>query len=341
MFSLWRPAGAYTAVSTRCQQRLLEQARTLPVLCAMHCIAGQVFEEQLVAYAQLTQGLGGYANVLFVSPAMAHADPSGFVASGHTFRVHENLTAPDDPNPRVRPADMNPTSWDVDSSAGSRSRLPYGMATWGSANFTVPAVLSIDFTLHETWPSSATHTRAVWQRWEAWMAARLRDAPAGLQQGFQSSNVRFELLFEVSICAAHIRARCVGRAGCKHQRSFRSECALKSACRLVRRALLLLIMPCIRLQSWRLMEQQDVMFNSGVMSLALSLFLACLTLVLVTGNLVLAGLASACITAVVVVFMGAMQLLGWTLGAHCSHDWSCAKFVHLRGGCMRVRGTRS
>ena len=84
------------------------------------------------------------------------------------------------------------------------------------------------------------------------------------------------------------------------------------------------------MQSWRVMEQQDVMFNSGIMSLALSLFLACLTLVLVTGNLVLAGLASACITAVVVVFMGAMQLLGWTLGAHCWHEWGlCLSFVHL------------
>lgn len=71
------------------------------------------------------------------------------------------------------------------------------------------------------------------------------------------------------------------------------------------------------LQSWRIMEQQDVMFNSGMLSLALSLLLACLTLVVVTGNLVLAALASTCITAVVVVFLGAMQLLGWTLGAPC------------------------
>ena len=69
------------------------------------------------------------------------------------------------------------------------------------------------------------------------------------------------------------------------------------------------------LQRWRIFEQQDVMFRSGIASLALSLLLACATLVAVTGNLVLAGLASACITSVVVVFLGAMQLLGWTLGA--------------------------
>ena len=188
---------------------VVKQDKIGPVFCAELSVTTQVFEEQLVAYAQLTQGLGGYANILFVSPAMARTDTSGFIASGHTFRVHDNLTAPDDPNPRVRPADMNPTSWDVDSSAGSRSRLPYGMATWGSANFTVPAVLSIDFTLHETWASSATHTRAVWQQWEAWMAARLQVAPAGLQQGFQSSNVRFELFSAVANRAARTCAPCV------------------------------------------------------------------------------------------------------------------------------------
>lgn len=57
------------------------------------------------------------------------------------------------------------------------------------------------------------------------------------------------------------------------------------------------------------------MYRSGMLSLALSLFLACLTLVLVTRAFVLAALASACIASVVLVFLGAMQLLGWTLGA--------------------------
>eukprot|EP00892_Ulva_mutabilis_P012184 jgi/Ulvmu1/9338/UM050_0088.1 len=66
--------------------------------------------------------------------------------------------------------------------------------------------------------------------------------------------------------------------------------------------------------SWRIMEQQSVMFRSGQMSLALSLALACAVLAAVTGNLVLALLASACMCAVVIVFLGAMQLFGWSLG---------------------------
>lgn len=151
-------------------------------------------------YGQLTAGVGGYAPVTFASPAMAssRSNPSGFVASGHTFRVHKDLLAPGDSNPRMRPADMHPRSWTIDSSAGSRSRLPRGMATWDAANFTVPAVFAVQFTLHETWATSAAHTRAVWQRWEAWMAARLQGAPPGLQQGFQSSDVRS------SICVCQV-----------------------------------------------------------------------------------------------------------------------------------------
>ena len=71
----------------------------------------------------------------------------------------------------------------------------------------------------------------------------------------------------------------------------------------------------MHVQQWRVFEQQDVMFVSGRWSLALSLLLACGTLVLVTGHLALAAFASACIAGVVVVLVGAMQLLGWTLGA--------------------------
>jgi hypothetical protein len=72
------------------------------------------------------------------------------------------------------------------------------------------------------------------------------------------------------------------------------------------------------------MEQRDVMFNSGMVSLGLSLFLACATLVVVTGNLILAALASACISSVVVIFLGSMQLMGWSLGAPL---WdSCLRF---------------
>jgi hypothetical protein len=73
------------------------------------------------------------------------------------------------------------------------------------------------------------------------------------------------------------------------------------------------------------MEQEQVMFRSGKMSLALSLLLACLTLVLVTGNLVLAAMASACITSVVVIFLGSLQLMGWTLGMyHATTTARCA-----------------
>jgi hypothetical protein len=82
-----------------------------------------------------------------------------------------------------------------------------------------------------------------------------------------------------------------------------------------------------RVQRWKVFEQQDVMLRSGVLSLALSLALACATLIAVTGNLALAGLASGCITSVVVVFLGAMQLLGWTLGAPqtCSRRWTIGR----------------
>lgn len=71
----------------------------------------------------------------------------------------------------------------------------------------------------------------------------------------------------------------------------------------------------VAVQSWLIMEQQAVMFQSGQASLALSLALACAVLAAVTGNLVLALLASACMCAIVVVFLGAMQLFGWSLGA--------------------------
>lgn len=69
------------------------------------------------------------------------------------------------------------------------------------------------------------------------------------------------------------------------------------------------------MQRYRLMEEQAVMFRSGQVSLALSLALALLALVAVSGNVVLALLASACMFAVITIFLGAMELMGWTLGA--------------------------
>ena len=69
------------------------------------------------------------------------------------------------------------------------------------------------------------------------------------------------------------------------------------------------------LQRYRIMEEQAVMFRSGQISLVLSLALALLALVAVSGNMVLALLASACMIAVITIFLGAMELMGWTIGA--------------------------
>ena len=77
-----------------------------------------------------------------------------------------------------------------------------------------------------------------------------------------------------------------------------------------------------------------MMYRSGMISLALSLFLACLTLVLVTRSLVLAAMASACIGSVVIVFLGVMQLMGWTLGAR----WALpdTRLASITVSCLRV-----
>jgi hypothetical protein len=69
------------------------------------------------------------------------------------------------------------------------------------------------------------------------------------------------------------------------------------------------------MQRYRIMEEQAVMFRSGQISLTLSLVLALLALVVVSGNVVLALLASACMLAVITVFLGILELMGWTLGA--------------------------
>lgn len=85
------------------------------------------------------------------------------------------------------------------------------------------------------------------------------------------------------------------------------------------------------------MEEQAVMFRSGQISLALSLALALLALVVVSGNVVLALLASACMIAVITIFLGAMELMGWTLGAlvvlrpHLSFNQGLNVTVHWRG----------
>jgi hypothetical protein len=63
------------------------------------------------------------------------------------------------------------------------------------------------------------------------------------------------------------------------------------------------------------MEEQAVMFRSGQVSLALSLVLALLALFVVSGNIVVALLASACMIAVITIILGSMELMGWTLGA--------------------------
>ena len=69
------------------------------------------------------------------------------------------------------------------------------------------------------------------------------------------------------------------------------------------------------MQRYSIMEEQAVMFRSGQISLALSLTLALLALVAVSGNVVLALLASACMIAVITIFLGAIEMMGWTLGA--------------------------
>lgn len=62
------------------------------------------------------------------------------------------------------------------------------------------------------------------------------------------------------------------------------------------------------------MEEQAVMFQSGQVSLALSLALALLALVAVAGNVVLAFLATVCMISVLTIFLGVVELMGWTLG---------------------------
>jgi hypothetical protein len=77
------------------------------------------------------------------------------------------------------------------------------------------------------------------------------------------------------------------------------------------------------------MEEQAVMFRSGLVSLALSLALGLLALFVVSGNVVLALLASACMISVITIFLGAMELMGWTLGVL----WALHKPTPPRGGC--------
>ena len=140
-------------------------------------------------YGLLTGKEAGHPRLAYASPGIA-ADPTGFLASGHTFRVAPDLDPAASGKERVRPHDLNPTTWVVDSSAGSTKRLPKGLVRWKAANFTVPAVLRVGFTLEETWATSAAHTRGVWAHWEAWTATALASAPPGLHGGFQTSDVR-------------------------------------------------------------------------------------------------------------------------------------------------------
>jgi hypothetical protein len=85
------------------------------------------------------------------------------------------------------------------------------------------------------------------------------------------------------------------------------------------------------LQAYRIMEQEAVMFRSGQVSLALSLAFALAALVAVSGNLLLAALAAGCMLAITTIFLGTMQLLGWTLGVLPSHSAGCLPQAANRG----------
>jgi hypothetical protein len=149
----------------------------------------QDFSKQLSTYSIITEGLPHFATLQFATPQLA-ASSEGFVASGHTFKVHPDLDPSKSGYYHLRPSDTRPRSWTVDSSAGSLSHLPRGLVTWDAANFTEPAIFTVKFTLEETWAASSAHTKAIWARWEAWTKETLLTAPYGLQRGFQTSDVR-------------------------------------------------------------------------------------------------------------------------------------------------------
>lgn len=149
----------------------------------------QVFSSQLKAYSTLTDGLAHFPPLRYATPDLA-ATSEGFVASGHTFKVHPDLDPAKSGYYQLRPQDTRPQSWTIDSSAGSRTHLPLGLVTWDAANFTEPVTFTVKFTLKETWAASSAHTKAVWLEWEAWTKETMRTAPHGLQRGFQSSDVR-------------------------------------------------------------------------------------------------------------------------------------------------------
>lgn len=148
----------------------------------------QAFAWQLQTYGVLTHNKGQYPPVQFATEAMRSA--SGFVASGHTFRVHTDLDPARAGGVALRPRDTRPRAWVVDSSAGSRTHLPRGLVTWSAANFTTPAVLEVGFTLKDTWVAAAAETAAVWRTWEDWVRNATASAPPGLRNGFQTSDVR-------------------------------------------------------------------------------------------------------------------------------------------------------
>lgn len=71
--------------------------------------------------------------------------------------------------------------------------------------------------------------------------------------------------------------------------------------------------------AWRAMDTATTMFRNAVHSTLLSLLLALCVLLLATHNAAVSVLATLCISTVVLVFMAAMQLLGWTIGAPSCH----------------------
>ena len=142
-------------------------------------------------YGFLTRDRGQFPRVQYATEAMRRAPRSAFLASGHTFHVHPDLDPARAGYATLRPRDTRPRAWVVDSSAGSRTHLPRGLVSWQAANFTEPAVLEVSFTLKDTWVAAAAETQALWQRWEDWMRDANADAPAGLRNGFQTSDVRW------------------------------------------------------------------------------------------------------------------------------------------------------
>ena len=67
--------------------------------------------------------------------------------------------------------------------------------------------------------------------------------------------------------------------------------------------------------TWKLMDTSQTMYESAATSVALSLLLSFVVLLLGTGNVVVALISTGLITCTLIIFTGTMYLLGWNLGA--------------------------